>query len=164
MAQEIAVVDASPLIALANVDGLGWLRKLYGKAAITRAVRSEVLTGLGRPGEAEIAAAIRTRQLIVIAKEPSTPPLPGLGDGEASTLRSALAYGSRALVIVDDLSARRGAERLGLAYTGTAGVIVDAKRRKLIKAARPVLERIRERGFRIANALLEAVLEELGEA
>jgi len=31
VAQEIAVVDASPLIALANVDGLGWLRKLYGK-------------------------------------------------------------------------------------------------------------------------------------
>ena len=163
MAQPLALVDASPLIGLAHVGGLGWLRKLYRKAAITPTVRSEVLTGLNRLGEREIGAAIRARQISVLAAEPSTPSLPGLGDGEATTLRAALAHGAGALVILDDLSARRAAQRSGIAVVGTAAVIVDAKRARLIKAARPLFERLLDGGFRISDALVEAVLVELGE-
>jgi predicted nucleic acid-binding protein len=163
VAREVAFVNASPLIALANLDGLAWLRKLYGRALMTRAVRSEVLTGLGRRGEAEIAAAIRRRQIGVLRRDPAGPLLPSLDDGEASTIRAALVHGSGALVILDELSARKAARRLGLRCTGTAGVIVEAKRMGLVMAARPLFKRLAESGFHLSPDLVVAVLEELGE-
>ena len=159
----VAFVNASPLIGLAHIDGLAWLLQLYGRALITPTVRSEVLTGLGRPGEKEVAAAIRRRQIGVLRRDPEGPPLRALDDGEASTIRAALAYGPDTLLILDELSARNAARRLGLRCTGTAGVIVDARRAKLVRAARPLFERLAERGFHLSTELVAAVLGELGE-
>jgi predicted nucleic acid-binding protein len=122
-----------------------------------------VLTGLGRPGEAEVSAAIRRRQIGVLRRDPAGPPLPALDDGEASTIRAALAHGRGALVILDELSARKAARRLGLHCTGTAGIIVEAKHARLVTAARPLFKRLAESGFHLAPDLVAAVLEELGE-
>lgn len=164
MAQEdVAFVNASPLIGLAHVGGLGWVRKLYRRGLITPTVRVEVLTGFDRQGEAEIALAIRRRQLGVLRRDPGGPLLPQLDDGEASTIRAALSHGAGALVILDDLSARRAARLLGLRCTGTAGVIVEAKRARLVRAARPLFNRLAEQGFYLAADLVSAVLAELGE-
>jgi len=156
-------VNASPLIGLAHLDGLAWLRKLYDRALITPTVRSEVLTGFGRPGEAEVSAAIRRRQIGVLRRDPAGPLFPALDDGEASTIRAALAHGPGALVILDELSARKAARRLGLRCTGTAGVIVEAKRARLVMAARPLFKRLADSGFHLSSDLVAAVLDELGE-
>lgn len=161
--KEVAFVNASPLIGLAHIDGLDWLRKLYGRALITPTVRSEVLTGLGRPGEAQVSAAISRRQIGVLRRDPAGPLFPSLDDGEASTIRAALAHGLGALVILDELSARKAARRLGLHCIGTAGVIVEAKRARLATAARPLFERLAESGFHLAPDLVAAVLAELEE-
>ena len=156
-------MNASPLIGLAHLDGLAWLRKLYDRALITPTVRSEVLTGFGRPGEAEVSAAIRRRQIGVLRRDPAGPLFPALDDGEASTIRAALAHGPGALVILDELSARKAARRLGLRCTGTAGVIVEAKRARLVMAARPLFKRLADSGFHLSSDLVAAVLDELGE-
>jgi predicted nucleic acid-binding protein len=131
---------------------------------MTPTVRAEVLTGLGRPGEAEVSAAIRRRQLSILRRDPEGPPFPALDDGEASTVRAALAHGPRALVILDELSARKTARRLGLPCTGTAGVIVEAKRARLVNVARPLFERLANAGFHLSPELVAAVLAEVGEA
>jgi len=162
--KDVAFVNASPLIGLAHLEGLAWLRKLYGRALITPMVRSEVLTGLGRSGEAEVSAAIRRRQIGVLRRDPAGPLLPALDDGEASTIRAALEHGPHALVIIDELSARKAARRLGLRCTGTAGVIVEARRARLAGAARPLFQRLTERGFHLSPELVAAVLAELGES
>ena len=133
--EEVAFVNASPLIGLAHLGGLASLRKLFGRALITVTVRSEVLTGLGRPGEAEVSTAIRRRQIGALRSDPAGPLFPALDDGEASPIRAALAHGPRALVIIDELSARKAARQLGLRCTGTAGVIVEAKRARLVMIA-----------------------------
>jgi predicted nucleic acid-binding protein len=161
--EAVAFVNASPLIGLAHLGGLAWLRKLYGRALITPTVRSEVLTGLDRPGEAEVAAAIRRRQIGVLRRDPAGPLFPALDDGEASTIRAALAHGPDALVIIDELSARKAARRLGLRCTGTAGVIVEAKRARFVMAARPLFKRLAESGFHLSPELVAAVLKELEE-
>jgi predicted nucleic acid-binding protein len=123
-----------------------------------------VLTGLGRPGEAEVSAAIRRRQIGVLRRDRAGPLLPALDDGEASSIRAALAHGPHALVILDELSARRAARQLGLRCTGTAGVIVESKRARLVMAARPLFQRLTESGFHLAPELVAAILKELGEA
>lgn len=163
MAQEAAFVDASPLIGLACVGGLVWLPKLYGAAFITRTVRDEALPGRELPGESAIRSALRRKYLRLMRRDLSEPEFPDLDGGEASTLRAALSHGEGALVVIDDLAARQAARALKLAFTGTAGVILEARRAGLIDAARPVFEQLAQTDFRLASGIVEEILAELGE-
>lgn len=163
MAEATAFVDASPLIGLASVGGLAWLPKLYRTAFITQVVRDEVMPGLGLPGENLIRAAMRQKHIRLFRRKLTEPLLPELDEGEASILRAALNHGEGALIIADDLAARKGAAQRKIPYTGTAGVIIEAKRARLIKFARPVFERLAQTDFRLSPQIVEAVLAELGE-
>ena len=163
MARKVVLADASPLIALARVGGLPWLRKLYKTISITKEVRDEAIGARELPGATAIAAAIKHGWLRVLRQEWSEPPLPQLDIGEASTLRAAMALGPGALVLLDDLQARREAQRRGIAMTGTAGIIVEARQSGLIRAVGPVFALLAEEGFHLADDLLQAILAELGE-
>jgi len=43
----IVIADASPLIALARVNGLSWLQQLFTEVMLTEVMLAEVLTGAG---------------------------------------------------------------------------------------------------------------------
>ena len=163
MARKIVLADASPLIGLARVGGLPWLRKLYRTVSITKAVRREATGARELPGAVAISAALKQGWIRVLRQEWSEPPLPRLDTGEASILRAAIALGAGTLVLLDDLEARREAQRLGIAITGTAGIVVEARQAGLIPAARPVFSRLSDEGFHLGDDLLRAVLAELGE-
>jgi predicted nucleic acid-binding protein len=163
VARKVVLADASPLIALARIGGLPWLRKLYKTISITKEVRGEATGGRKLPGAAAIAVAIKQGWIRVLRQEWSEPPLPQLDTGEASTLRAAIALGSGTLVLLDDLQARREAQRLGIAMTGTAGIIIEARQAGIIPAARPVFARLAEEGFHLGDDLLKAILAALGE-
>ena len=163
MARKVVLADASPLIALARVGGLPWLRKLYQTISITKTVRGEATGARELPGAVAIAAALKQGWIRVLRREWNEPPLPLLDSGEASTLRATIALGPGTLVLLDDLQARREAQRLGIAITGTAGIIVAARRAGSIPAARPVFARLAEEGFHLGDDLIQAILAELGE-
>ena len=160
--QKVVLADASPLIGLARIGGLAWLRKLYRPVFVTRSVRAEVLVE-GQAGQPELAAAFRARWLRQLRSEPAQSSLSALDAGEASTLRAAVALGDRAMVILDDFAARREARRLGVEFIGTAGVIVEAKRNGLIVRATPLFEQLTREGFHLSEELIHAILAELGE-
>jgi predicted nucleic acid-binding protein len=86
-----------------------------------------------------------------------------LGDGEASILRAAANLGGDALVLLDDEAARREAVRLGIAVTGTLGILAVARRRSLIPAVRPYLARLAEHGFYFSQDLARDLLRSVGE-
>lgn len=52
------VIDSSPLIGLAIVDGLKWLPELFGTVFLPESVKYEVLPGVAARGEEAIAHAI----------------------------------------------------------------------------------------------------------
>jgi predicted nucleic acid-binding protein len=54
----LVLTDASPLIGLARVDGLGWLESLFDVVALPPRVRDEVLPGRGGEDERMIAAGL----------------------------------------------------------------------------------------------------------
>jgi predicted nucleic acid-binding protein len=163
VARKVVLADASTLIALARIDGLPWLRKLYKTISITKEVRVEA-TGLRElPGAAAIAAALKQGWIRVLRQEWREPPLPQLDTGEASTLRAAVGLGPGTLVLLDDLLARREAQRLGVAVIGPAGIIVEARQAGLIPAVKPVFARLAEEGFHLGDDLLQAILAEVGE-
>jgi predicted nucleic acid-binding protein len=159
--------DAAPLICLAQVDGLRWLRTLFGHVHITQEVRDEVLTGVGKPGEDDLLRAIERRLLRVHAEWDWTDPqFPNLGKGEASCIRTAVNLIKQrhdCLLLIDDLEARRIASSLTLTVTGTAAVVGVAKRTGLIASAGTVFEELRRNGFRISEAVKQAILESVGE-
>lgn len=157
------LADASPLITLAAVGGFEWLHRLFGAVALTDVVLAEVMPGTGRSGERELGRAIEAKRLEVIEDKWPTPQFPELDEGEASVLRAAVNLGGPNLLLIDERAGRAVARELGFAVTGTVGIIVAARRRLLIPAAKPVFEQLLARDFRVSAELIRAALSECGE-
>jgi predicted nucleic acid-binding protein len=85
-----------------------------------------------------------------------------LDKGEASAI--ALALETRdCSIILDDMKARKVAEKLGLEITGTLGVIVKAKKEGIIPSVKPFLAKLKETNFRLSADLEITFLSEAGE-
>jgi predicted nucleic acid-binding protein len=163
VAQRVVFCDASPLIGLSLVDGLGWLESLFGVVCITDVVADELLPRSNKPGEAEIAAAIAEGSIRIVEDVWTELTFPTLDEGEASTLRAAVNQKRPCLVIIDETAGRTVARELGLTVTGVVGVIIAARRRGLIASAKKVFEALLKHDFRLADTLIDAALRSLGE-
>ncbi len=146
------ISDATCFILLANVDELGLLRATYGNVITT----SRVLAEFGGP----LPDWVMVRDPIAISTRDS---IGILGSGEASAISLALEI-SGSTLILDDLQARRVAERLGLAVTGTVGVLVRAKLNGIIESIKPILKKMRGTNFRLSAAIEAEALEQAGES
>mgnify|MGYP006269124351 FL=1 len=151
---DLAVMaDASCLIVLDKVDGLPLLPALYGSIWITQPIADEYGTALP--------------EWIAVKDTPKSPVddllRNSLGQGEAAAIALALSHRDAHLLILDDLKARKIARQLNLNLTGTLGVVARAKQRGIISAAKPVFEKILATDFRASSAVVDALLQELGE-
>ena len=149
------VADASPLIALRQLDQLELLERLFAEVTLPPAVAEEV-----RPSLPVLPPWIRVRQLsrpidAVILRA-------ALGRGETEALGLAKELGAE-LVIVDERAARNLAVNLGLAVAGTAGILARSKRAGYIPAVRPLLDRLLSLGFRISPAIIKRALADADE-
>ncbi|HRP95978.1 MAG TPA: DUF3368 domain-containing protein [Rhodocyclaceae bacterium] len=158
----IVLSDASPLIALAQVDGLAWPRTLFGEVRIPPEVEAEVVGDRGFAGEQAIAAALAAGWLKVAGPVPPEPVLPDLDEGEAACIRLALAARQPALLLMDERAGRAIAQEHGLRVAGTAAVIGMARQRDLIPCAREVFARLHASDFRISAEVIATVLTRVG--
>ena len=78
--------------------------------------------------------------------------------GEASSCALALETDDN-IVIIDDLKGRKIAGRLGLRITGTLGIILRAKERKVIDSLKNVVEQLRNEGFHVSEELEIEILK-----
>ena len=163
MAERVVLSDTSPLIGLAAAGGFGLLRDLFGTVTITATVRREVVAGKSKPGAKEVSAAIRAGWIRVLKDPPAATPFADLDAGEATTLAAACSLGPSCLVLMDEVCGREQARALGLAVTGTAGVLFVAKQRGLIPALRPFFEALMRADFRLSTEVVRTVLEDAGE-
>ncbi|MFH1929666.1 MAG: DUF3368 domain-containing protein [Chloroflexota bacterium] len=76
-------------------------------------------------------------------------------------LRQLLSYWTMRLL---EALARQMAETLGLHFTGTLGLLLDAKRVELIAEVRPWLNQLNALQFRLAPHAYEVILRLAGEA
>ena len=122
----IAVVNATPLIALALLEGLDLLRELFGQVVVPPLVYHEVaVQGRGRPGADALAAADW-----ILVRAPSSSPaieplLLGLDAGELQVLLLARELAAD-WVLLDERLGRRVARAMGLPVKGTIGVLLAA--------------------------------------
>ncbi len=149
------VADASVLIALAQIDQLWLLEKLFGNVIIPPAVALEVA-----PSLPSIPRWIETRLL-----ERPLPPRVVAADldaGETEAIALALELKAER-VILDDLPARRLAQALRIGIVGTAGVLFMAKQHRLIPGVRTPLDALRAAGFRLRQDVYQEILRATGE-
>jgi predicted nucleic acid-binding protein len=156
------VADASPLIGLATARAFHVLRELYGTVTITRLVKDEVTGHADRPGARELTAAMREGWIRVAPAPPETWAFPALDSGEASTLALAREHAD-SLVLMDDALGREQAAALGLDSLGITGVLLAAKRAGVVKAVRPLMERLARRGFVLPDAEVQTALAHAAE-
>ncbi|MBI2917833.1 MAG: DUF3368 domain-containing protein [Chloroflexi bacterium] len=134
------VPDASPLIALSKMERVFLLAKLYGEVVVTPEVWEEAVTK-GKAMGARDAAYLeqsarqhafvrarltaREREIVERIRDDAE-----LGLGEAEVL--AVAENRNALAVLDEKAARAVAVGLGVAHTGTAGLLFEAAARRLV--------------------------------
>lgn len=159
----IVISDASPLIGLSVVDGLGWLPKLFNEVWLPEQVRREVLSGKKSREKRIIQAAIDSGWLKVLDKP--FEPLKGidLDEGETTCINFALECEEPALLIIDERAGRAVAKEKGIQVIGTAAIIGLAKERDYITLAREVFEELHQSDFRISVEVIKTVLMRVGE-
>lgn len=130
----MVVADASVLIVLAKMQRLRLLQRVYGPVTIGPVVKTEVLDqgkAVSAIGVEQIDQPLTARWIRVVSLTARERQFmrrlqrgTRLGEGEAEAL--ALAQGRGWLLLVDDKEARAVAATLGIAYLGTAGVLLEA--------------------------------------
>lgn len=136
------IADTSCLIVLNRTNLIHILRDLYGNIIVTDEVASEY--GNALPQWVRVENVKNRNALKLISTF--------LDLGEASSCALALET-DNSIIIIDDLKGRKIAVRLGLKITGTLGVVLRAKERKMIGSLKNVVEQLRNEGFHISEDL-----------
>ena len=162
MTKSAIIADSGPLISLAVIDRLDLIKQLYPRVIVPPAVWNEVtIKGKGMPG----AEAISHLSWLEIQKpEPEILiPLSIIADpGEAEAIALAQTI-ENSIVLLDDSQARRIAERFDVPRIGTLGILRRAKIEGMVEEIKPMIEQLRDNHIYIAENLIQAILENVGE-
>lgn len=158
------VADASPLIGLARIDLLSVLRTLYQTVLVPPQVLSELEVSGDRPGARRLASAIADGWLssASLTRTEGLISLQVLDPGEAEAVLLAEERPG-CLLLIDDRRGRTVARARGISIIGIGGVLLVAKRERLIERLRPEVDRLADAGYRLSSALRERLLELAGE-
>jgi hypothetical protein len=96
------------------------------------------------------------------AGERDVPLVTDMGPGETEVLMLTIER-TDAIAVLDDGLARRVARMLDLPFTGTLGILLDAKKRGLITEVRPLLHRLEKLRFHLSKQTTELILKRAGE-
>ena len=143
-----AVVDTSVLIALSCIGRLDLLRNLFTLVLAPRAVAEEY--GEPLPGWIKVLD-VKNKQLVHALLEL-------LHRGEAEAITLAIEADAN-IVILDDKKARSIARRLGLKMIGTVGILVLAKKQKLIDDIEAEINHLLQKSFYLSQDVITKALE-----
>ena len=156
------ISDTSPLLYLYRIGGIEWLGELFEEVWVPMAVVAELAEGRRRGYDVPIPESYVWIQTVQPRVVPSEWLAADLGRGELSVMALGLEH-REAVVILDDLLARRIAQAAGLQVWGTLRVMVQAKAQGLIPAIAPYVERLRSAGMWLSEEIEERILRLAGE-
>ncbi|MBI4688660.1 MAG: DUF3368 domain-containing protein [Nitrospirae bacterium] len=157
------VVNATPIIALSRIKKLELLHKIYRKVFIAKEVFAETVEfSRGKPDVSSIESSSFLEVTEVKNMVGVEMLLTELDRGESETIVLAKEINAD-LIIMDEKLGREIAELKGLKITGTIGVLIEAKYRKLIPEVREYLDLLRNKGVWVSTELYNKVVKELKE-
>ncbi len=152
----IVVSDTSPITALLAVEHPELLKQLFGEVIIPNAVETELLRT-----HSNLPAWLRVQSLQNSAKANLYAHSVDRGEAEAIALAEELHADH---LLIDERKGRRLAQQHGVPVVGLLGVVLLAKRAKLIPSARTLLEELDDRaGIYLSDELKDAALKTVGE-
>ncbi|MDR1095691.1 MAG: DUF3368 domain-containing protein [Spirochaetaceae bacterium] len=150
---KVIISDTSCLIALTNTGNLDILHKVCQTVLITPEIAGEY--GEDLPAWITVTPVRDPEKARLIQKT--------LDPGESSAIALALEMAvetKEPLLILDDAQARSFAQDLGLAITGTLGILIAAFRQGIIEDLDPVIAGLKAGDFRLPRDL-PAILSDL---
>lgn len=152
----IIVSDTSPLTALLTVGTAELLPRLFGEVIIPEAVRDELLRS-----HAALPAWLRVEAVKNSAETARFAMVVDAGEAEAIELAKEM-HADR--LLMDERKGRRLAAQEGIPVIGLVGVVLLAKRNRLIPSARALLQRLEhDAGMYLTDELREQALQSVGE-
>lgn len=150
------ILNNTPLVALWLLDQLTLLRDLFRFVLIPSAVEMEFLAAESamRKQALEQSHWIKT---VSVQNPRHALTYTGLDQGEAEVLALGVEQGAR-LVVIDERKGRQYAKRLGLPLTGTLGLLLVAKEKRLITQVAPYITRLETAGLYFHPTLVRRVL------
>jgi predicted nucleic acid-binding protein len=148
----IVIADTSCFILLDKINELHLLRQVFHEITTTHEIAQEF--GKPLPDWIKIKSPVNKKYHEILSIE--------VDAGEATAIALAL-ENNNSLIILDDFRARKLAEKLGLQYAGTLGIILKAKELKVIPDVRSVLEKIQKTNFRFSEKIFREILSRANE-
>ena len=158
---KIVIADAGPLIAFARLHQLGLLPQLFGRVFVTDVVFAECAGREDFPESPLIRAAVNKKQLELRTAPDFSAYAQKIDAGEASAIELAIEYGCG--VLMDDKAGRKMATNAAVPVIGTVGVLVLAKRKRLIPLVMPMLVALATSGYFLSEEIIAAALAASGE-
>jgi predicted nucleic acid-binding protein len=156
------VCNASPLIALANLDRLDLLDHLFHEWVVPEQVACECTVDR-KPFAARLKPVLSGHVFSVTTAEPVRSLCLLVDHGEAEVI--ALAEEKNiSKVLMDDRKGRRVAAARGLNVIGTVGVLLRAKSAGHIASVKVALDALSAAGIRVSAALQTEALRIAGES
>jgi len=160
----VVICDTSPIRALAHLALLDLLRQLYVQVLVPPAVQHELMN----PASGHAIVDISYYPFVQVQAPQDLGRVQALrrlrldpGESEAVALAFEV---PAAILVVDEATARGVVQQLGLALTGTLGVLLEAKAQGLVSQVRPLLDSLQNTlGFFISPKLRADVLRQAGE-
>jgi len=149
---------------LAVIGSIDLLEQLYGHIWVSFGVWQELMNMAPQKPGIRVLQQLPWIEVRTVSYRPLVDVLlEELDRGEAEAI--GLAVETQAdLLLMDERRGRRVASRLGLKVVGLLGILVEAKRKKLIPVVKPVLDRlVVQAGFWVSPGLYARVLQEVGE-
>ena len=149
------VSNSSPLIAFAAIQQLSLFPALFESVLIPPAVALEIAPSIPTlPSWLSVESLRMPLPEVVLRRS--------LGVGEREALALAVEIQAER-ILLDDRPARRVALELKLLVTGTAGILLVAKRHRLVPRIRPHLDALIETSFFIGSDVYDEILRLAGE-
>lgn len=157
---KIIIADSSILICFAKAKKLDLLKNLTKKIIIPNAVYKEIVIK-GRPGAEEVSKAdwIKTEAVKNKRNVNKLPLRLGIGEREAIILTKEL----NGFLLIDDPLGRAEAEELKIKFTGTLGILEEARAKNLISEIKLILDELMSFGLRLHPRLYKEFLGKIGE-
>lgn len=163
MAQERLIIsNTTPIINFAEIGRLDLLDELFGNVIVPQAVVDELLAKrrlfpLAANATASLNVVSPLDRLLVRGFQSV------VHAGEAECLALAM-ENPGSLLILDDLQARAMASANGLPFTGTMGLLAEAKARGFVDAVAPLIQELRVSArFWISSELERRILKDADE-
>ena len=160
----IVVSNTTPLIGLASIGRFELLSRLFSTINIPQAVYDEIVVAGREKGIAirEVSTSSWVKTVAVRDRLAVEVLLDELDAGEAETIVLAREL-SADWVLMDERKGRRKLDQLGLRKIGTLGILLKAKELGLVSVIQPDIERLRQQGFSLSQAVVDAVLQQANE-